>query len=257
MGIFILNGCNSTNAPTKYQVNISAKPSNGGTVSPSGGEYKAGTKIEISATPAQGWKFVGWQGDYNGNSSSATITVDSDMDIVGMFEKKNYPLTINIEGHGSVDEQVVGAKSTDYPYNTKVELTAKPDKGWKFVKWKGDINSSNNPITITVDKSKTVTAVFEKKNYPLTVKIDGQGTVSEKVIQAKTTDYPYNTKVQLTANPAKGWKFVKWTGDLSGSKNPETITVDKAKTVTAVFKKKSFTLTVKTEGKGTVTKNPN
>jgi len=41
--------------------------------------------------------------------------------------------------------------------------------------------------------------------------------------------------VTLTATPATGWAFSGWSGDLSGSANPATITIDANKIVTATF----------------------
>lgn len=236
MGLFILNGCDSTNAPTKYQFNISAQPTEGGTVSPTDGKYKSGAEIEISANPSKGWRFVRWVGDYSGTSSSATVTIDSDMDIIGVFQKKNYPLTVKVEGGGKVSENVIQAKTTEYLYETKVKLTAKPNKGWKFIKWKGDLSGSTNPKTIIVDKAKTITAVFKKKNYILTVKVEGQGTVNQQVIQAYSTEYPYQTRVKLTAKAESGWSFIKWKGALTTSTNPFKVIIDSSITITAVFK---------------------
>ena len=39
----------------------------------------------------------------------------------------------------------------------------------------------------------------------------------------------------ITAEPAKGYRFVGWDGDLSGSAKSVTITVDEAKIITAIF----------------------
>ena len=39
----------------------------------------------------------------------------------------------------------------------------------------------------------------------------------------------------LTATPAAGWTFAGWSGDLTGSTNPQTITIDANKVVTATF----------------------
>jgi uncharacterized repeat protein (TIGR02543 family) len=39
----------------------------------------------------------------------------------------------------------------------------------------------------------------------------------------------------LTAVPAAGWTFSNWSGDLTGSTNPDTIIMDGNKTVTATF----------------------
>jgi uncharacterized repeat protein (TIGR02543 family) len=47
--------------------------------------------------------------------------------------------------------------------------------------------------------------------------------------------YDAGTEVTLTATPAGGYQFSGWSGDLSGSTNPATITMDGDKNVTATF----------------------
>ncbi|MCD6374216.1 MAG: DUF5123 domain-containing protein, partial [Caldisericaceae bacterium] len=69
-------------------------------------------------------------------------------------------LTIIVEGNGSVmlDPPPVGKT---YDPGTEVTLTAIPDTGYVFKEWQGDASGTDNPITITMDDDKTVTAVFE------------------------------------------------------------------------------------------------
>jgi len=47
--------------------------------------------------------------------------------------------------------------------------------------------------------------------------------------------YSHGTSVTLTATPNVGYSFAGWSGDLSGSTNPATITMDGNKTITATF----------------------
>jgi uncharacterized repeat protein (TIGR02543 family) len=68
--------------------------------------------------------------------------------------------------------------------------------------------------------------------YTLTVNITGSGTVAKNPEKAT---YHYGDVVELTANPNTGWQFSAWSGDLTGSENPKTITIDGSKTVTATF----------------------
>ena len=50
-------------AKPKYTLSTSCVPAQGGTISPLGGIYEAGTEVTLIATPAQYYKFDGWGGD--------------------------------------------------------------------------------------------------------------------------------------------------------------------------------------------------
>ena len=55
-----------------------------------------------------------------------------------------------------------------YDLGSSVTLTAVPDDGYKFSYWTGDVDSMQNPITVTADVAKSLTAVFE----PLPIAFD-------------------------------------------------------------------------------------
>jgi hypothetical protein len=74
--------------------------------------------------------------------------------------------------------------------------------------------------------------VVENSNFTLTVNTVGQGSV---ILDPPGGAYPANATVQLTADAASGWHFDHWSGDLSGSTNPDTLVMDGDKTVTASF----------------------
>ena len=69
--------------------------------------------------------------------------------------------------------------------------------------------------------------------FSLDVTTEGNGSVNLNPVGGI---YDPGTKVTVTAIPDPGSQFVRWTGDLIGSNsNPETITMNSDKTVTAVF----------------------
>jgi len=72
----------------------------------------------------------------------------------------------------------------------------------------------------------------EKVEYSLIVNTVGSGSVVRNPDQST---YHYGDIVQLTANPAPSWIFSTWGGDLTSTNNPESITIDEHKTVTATF----------------------
>lgn len=143
-----------------------------------------------------------------------------------------YQLTMQVAGSGSTNPAV---GTHDYSASTVVDVEAFPAAGWQFTGWSDDLTGTTNPTTITMDADKTVTATFIEETptqYTLTVTIVGQGSVT---LNPTGGTYDAGTDVQLTAIPDSGCTFMAWSGALTGSASPETITMDSDKTVTATF----------------------
>ncbi|NIM15164.1 MAG: PKD domain-containing protein [Candidatus Aminicenantes bacterium] len=152
-----------------------------------------------------------------------------------------YTLTTNTVGNGSITLDPPGGT---YNEGTVVTLTAVPDAGWQFDGWSGDLSGTQNPTTITMNSDKNVTATFSQipvPQYTLTVNTVGQGSVT---LNPPGGVYDEGTVVTLTATPDAGWQFDNWSGDLSGTQNPTTITMNSDKTVTANFSEVGTTGTV-------------
>ncbi|MDA8937732.1 hypothetical protein N9H23_01200 [Flavobacteriaceae bacterium] len=151
------------------------------------------------------------------------------------------------------DGGTVSPSTQQYDEGKTATITATASSEFLFQSWSGATGSTNS-TSVVMNSDKSVTANFVKKKYALTTTVEGEGTVTEKVIKAgAATDYNSGTIVELTAVPSGEWLFVEWKGDLTESENPTQITIDKAKSVTAVFVKKQYPLTVEVEGEGTVT----
>jgi hypothetical protein len=90
----------------------------------------------------------------------------------------------------------------------------------------------------------------------LTVSVTGNGTVA---VSPDQPDYAPGDVVQLTATPGPGASFLGWSGDLTGSANPASITMNTSHAVTAAFVsiQHRLTLTIAGTGAGTVTRAPN
>ena len=222
--------------PILYALTTSVNPLEGGTLTPTTTQFEEGETVVLNATPSTEYTFFAWSG-VSGSSASTSIVMDSDKAVTAVFTKKRYALNISIEGEGEVNEKIIKAGvSTDYNSGTIIELSASPAIEWVFVKWKGDFSKVENPTQISIDKPKNITAVFEKKQYPLSIEIEGNGSVEEKIIKpGLANDYNSGTIIQLNAVPENGWSFLKWSGDLLSSKNPIEVTVDMAKTIKAEF----------------------
>ena len=141
-------------APVKYTLTTAVNPAEGGTITPASGEYNAGTTVTITASPAAEYVFKDWTGA-TGTTASTSVVMSSNKSVTANFVKKQYPLTIEIEGEGTVSEKVIKqGLATDYNSGTIVELTAEPTGDWEFVEWSGDITSTENPVQITIDGLK-------------------------------------------------------------------------------------------------------
>jgi len=238
--ILLLSSCSKDIEPEvipNYNLEVSVTPSEGGTVTPTEGNYEDGTVISILGKPSSEYIFKEWNGGITGTTNPISVTMSSNKNITGVFEKRKYPLSITIEGEGTVEEELLSSKPTkDYPSGSVVKLTGVPIDGWEFVEWSGDVESTENPISVTVSSNKIVIGVFKKRKYTLSIIIEGEGTVTEEQLSSKsTTDYPSGNIVQLTGVPSEGWEFVEWTGDLTGIENPSNITIDGPKTVRVKF----------------------
>lgn len=73
---------------------------------------------------------------------------------------------------------------------------------------------------------------YPASQFTLSVYVNGSGYVTKDPNQ---TYYTYGQQVELTAHALPEWAFDEWTGDLTGSANPDTIVMDDDKTVTAHF----------------------
>lgn len=74
-------------------------------------------------------------------------------------------------------------------------------------------------------------------NFTITVNKVGEGNVT---LNPTKQTYACNEKVTLTATPAVQWRFVGWSGDLTGSGLSQQLTVTRNHTVTATFARGSY-----------------
>ena len=226
---------------------------------PTNGTYDDGTSVVLTATPNAGYQFDGWSGDASGASTTASVVMFADRTVTATFSLIQRTLTVNAT-NGSV---TTNPNPTNGTYNdgAVVALTATPDAGYQFDGWSGDVSGTTNPLNITMDADKTVTATFSLIQRTLTINATN-GTVTTNPNPTNGT-YDNGTVVALTATPAAGYQFDSFTVSSSGSafgqtttSNPLNITMDADKTVTANFSLIKRTLTVNATN-GSVTTNPN
>ena len=99
---------------------------------------------------------MGWNGDVVGARSQITATMNSDKEIAANFTS-TVGLQTTVIGSGDISGLIEGGL---YPVNSSVTLTATPQAGWTFLEWQGAASGSDASISINMDSTKNVTAVF-------------------------------------------------------------------------------------------------
>ncbi|MBN2239744.1 MAG: YbhB/YbcL family Raf kinase inhibitor-like protein [Dehalococcoidales bacterium] len=250
----------------QYQLTTSLEPGGAGTVSP-GGLYDKGTRVKVSATPNQGYEFYEWTGDVAGTSSSLTITMNADTNLIAHFRVATGGTTTGettetTTGDTSTSEGTTSSPDTSteyvvtistmpvgggtvspaggiFPKGTVMTLTATPSSPYQYVWWSGDVSGSSNTVTFLVDADKSVVAHFETdaaavvtSNYTLSTYVKPE---IAGIVTPSGGTYAPDTRLTLTAMPFEGWAFHHWSGGASGTGATATVTMNSNLAVVANF----------------------
>jgi len=151
---------------TDYRFLLTINAEEGGKVSSNGGVYDKGASVTFSATADEGYFFTGWS---NGSSENPlTIVMNTDQNITALFKKLDYTLFLEVLGQGEIFEEVISIEDN----STKVKLTAIPEQGWKFIRWKGGLISYETEIVIDITEPLALKASFVQSNQILEVSKD-------------------------------------------------------------------------------------
>lgn len=224
--------------PSIYNLSIGKNPTAGGTVtkSPDKTSYIQGEQVTLTVTANAGYQFANWGGDANGTSLSITITMNANKSVTANFTANQYTLTLttNPTASGSI---IKSPNKLSYTYGEQVTLTAAANSGYSFANWSGDASGTSLSVSVTMNANKNVVANFLAAQYTLNILIDPEdaGTVS------KTPDKPFYSAgetVRLKATASSRYRFDYWSGDFADSQSSVTITMDRAKEITAHFRPK-------------------
>ena len=165
---------------------ITIETSGRGTVT-GAGTYKEGETVTLTATPAEGWRFVKWS---DGTTSSTyTLTISGDKTLTAEFARNYYIVRFVVDGT-TISEQSL-------EYEAKIEMPSVPKKeGYTFSGF-GDVDETVPAHDVTYNGS------YIANKYKVTFVADGK-VVSE-------TEKEYGAPIVAPEAPAKeGYTFVGW-----------------------------------------------
>jgi uncharacterized repeat protein (TIGR02543 family) len=208
-----------------------------------GGTYIHGQRCTLTAVPATGYTFVKWtkNGMRVSSSPTYTFTVTESATYVAHFRPQyTITATANPTNGGTV------SGSGTYVHGQRCTLTAVPAAGYTFVKWtkNGTRVSTNATYTFTVTESATYVAHFRPQN---TITITATANPANGGTVSGSGTYNQGQSCTLTATPATGYTFVKWTknGTRVSTSPTYTFTVTESATYVAHFRPQ-YTITATT-----------
>ena len=160
----------------KYQVSISS--TEGGSVNTQSGTFNAGTVLTITATPNDGYEFIGWTGS-NEASMEITITVNSNIELTANFQlipSPEFTVTTTAGVGGTVSQGGI------FSSGTVVSVVATPAQGYEFTGWTGSSETSS-VLSITISSDLNLTANFQEippqSNYYSSGALASNNNISE------------------------------------------------------------------------------
>ena len=221
---------------------VSVNPTNGGTVTGTG-TYNYGQTCNLTAVPATGHHFVNWtkNGTQVSTDPNYSFVVTGEDTYVANFEINSYDVTAMVSVNPTNGGTVNGMGT--FTYGQTCDLTAVPAEGFHFVKWtKNGTQVSTNPVySFTVTEEANYVAYFEINSYAITA--TANPTDGGTITGAGT--YNHFENCTLTATPATGYTFLRWTKNgTQVSTNPTyTFQVTEAASYVAQFQLNSYEIT--------------
>ncbi|WP_297948759.1 hypothetical protein [uncultured Porphyromonas sp.] len=223
------------NAPT-YNVTIDSGIKNGRVrvtnYSGSLSSVPLGTKLQVEATPAEGYHLVKILAGGENITESKSFVVTRNAEISAQFEANTYAVTANVPQNG----KIMLSHSGSVAYGTEVTVTVEPDEGYELAK----LTANGTDITATkkfvVKKATTVEATFAKQTFAVTAKAAQNGKITIKGY-SDLKKVPYGTELMVEVTPNAGYKLSKLTANGTDITATKKFVVKGATTVEATFVK--------------------
>ncbi|HEY0417744.1 MAG TPA: hypothetical protein VGC78_15290 [Gaiellaceae bacterium] len=132
-----------------------------------------------------------------------------------------FPVSVAIAGTGEVASDVPGLDCTascvtQWDGGSRLQLVATPSAGERFIRWTGACAGVFECV-VSIGSATHVSAAFGPARIPVSVRWAGKGSVACTPACARTL--PGGQSLVLRAVPARGWRFLRWSGDCAGARS--------------------------------------
>ncbi len=251
-------------------LSITINPAGKGSVNknPDKTNFTYNETVQLTASAISGYYFNSWDGALSGSSNPQTLTMSGDKSVTVNFTQSQSQETISTPNQpsgpssGKVGQSLsfsTGGSNSNLGHNVEYQFDwgdgsqsswgastkshTFSSTGTKYVKARARCQTHTSIVS---GWSSTKSVAISYCVLSITINPAGKGSVNKN---PDKTNFTYNETVQLTANPISGYYFNTWDGALSGSANPQTLTMSGDKSVTANFTQNQSQETVSTPNK--------
>lgn len=126
-------------------------------------EWDAGTQMNLTAEPADGYLFRGWSGSCIGILPDCTVSLATSTSVAAAF-RVALQLTVAVTGRGSVTGTVRCTRTCrrTLASGDAVSLRARAARGWRFARWSGPCRGSRPLCSFRATRAGIARAIFAR-----------------------------------------------------------------------------------------------
>ena len=207
-----------------------------------------GTKLTITATPAEGYELKALLANGFDIRSTKSVEVTGDTRIKAIFTQQTFAVTLTSNEHGKV-KIVEPVDLEAVPYGTTLTISATPAEGYELTALTANGEDILATKSFVVKGATEIRAAFSMAHFAVTLTHEGEGKVDATGAEDLTT-VPYGTELTIVATPKQGYELTALTANDKDILATKKVVVTEDLTVKATFAKETFVVTLDKEGEG-------
>ena len=213
-----------------------ASPSGEGSISPASEWVNAGGVVSVSATANGGDTFTGFSGALSGTTTPQNLTMNAAATVTANFAgtvsitvtSAPTGLTVTVDGTNCTTPCAAVQWTPGSNHTIAAANQGGTSTQYAFASW-SDGGAASHPVTAP-SSATTYTATFTTQYYlTMVASPTGEGSVTP------ASGWVNAGSVTVTATANGGYQFMGFSGALSGTTSPQTLTINAAATVVATF----------------------
>ena len=207
-----------------------------------------GTKLMITATPAEGYELAALTANGFDILESKSFEVTGYTKIKATFRKKTFAISLAKSAHGEIEI----AESVDLqavPYGTTLTISATPETGYELTALTANGEDILATKSFVVKSDTEVKATFTKQHFAVTLTQEAEGLLVAKGYD-NLSAVPYGTELTISAQPKMGYELTALTANKEDILATRKVVITENTTIKATFAKKTFAVTLDKEGEG-------